>query len=274
MAKRKTKIKQKRSKIKQRKRKISVRRKKPFYTKKLFWLLVLFFCVFSAIAYLVFFSGVFSIKETNISGTEKVLNEDILKLIEPELKTQIPFYGDLSNVFLVKPADIQNLILHAFPSVENVHLKRKLPDTLIIEIKEKQMVAVFCDFSEDCFFVDSMGIAFEKIEAGDSIVFKLEENKKIVLAEMAIEPELLSAAFLVSENLKKQVDLNLREYLVIGNTLGVIEASGYRIYFDLRGDINNQAMNLGLVLQKEITPETFKSIEYIDLRFGNRIFYK
>ncbi|MEK7167221.1 MAG: hypothetical protein AAB732_02325 [Patescibacteria group bacterium] len=54
----------------------------------------------------------------------------------------------------------------------------------------------------------------------------------------------------------------------------VVTQSGFEIYFDVfSSDLNQQINNLSKVLNQEIK-DKISSLEYIDLRFGNRIYYK
>jgi hypothetical protein len=51
---------------------------------------------------------------------------------------------------------------------------------------------------------------------------------------------------------------------------------GWQIYFSLDpdSDINTQLVKLNLLLSGEIPLENRKNLEYIDLRFKDRAFYK
>jgi len=48
---------------------------------------------------------------------------------------------------------------------------------------------------------------------------------------------------------------------------------GWTVRFNLKGDLDWQVTELRLALEKQISPEKRKSLEYIDLRFS-RVYYK
>ena len=50
-------------------------------------------------------------------------------------------------------------------------------------------------------------------------------------------------------------------------------SEGWEIYFNLKGDLNWQITELGLVSEKQIPLEDRGELEYIDLRFS-RVYYK
>ena len=47
---------------------------------------------------------------------------------------------------------------------------------------------------------------------------------------------------------------------------------GYSILFDLTGNIDEQFRNLMVVLQEQVEDPT--RLEYIDLRFGDKVYFK
>jgi hypothetical protein len=51
-----------------------------------------------------------------------------------------------------------------------------------------------------------------------------------------------------------------------------VTEDGYGILFDALGDIDAQLQNLDVVLREQV--EDRGSLEYIDLRFGDRVYFK
>jgi hypothetical protein len=55
------------------------------------------------------------------------------------------------------------------------------------------------------------------------------------------------------------------------NEVRVVIDRGYSIYFNTQDDFDRQLANLKLVLNEKVKD---KKINYIDLRFGNRVYIK
>ena len=53
----------------------------------------------------------------------------------------------------------------------------------------------------------------------------------------------------------------------------VVGPEGYRVYFDRESDLQNAFRVLKTVLAEEIKDRRAR-LDYIDLRFGNKVFYK
>ena len=61
--------------------------------------------------------------------------------------------------------------------------------------------------------------------------------------------------------------------IVSEERLNVKTSEGWEIYFNTADDLDWQVQELALVLEKQITPEKRRNLEYIDLRFS-RVYYK
>ncbi len=59
---------------------------------------------------------------------------------------------------------------------------------------------------------------------------------------------------------------------LVGGWMSVVTQKGYEIYFDVTGDIETQGEALKTVLAEEI--EDPADLEYIDLRFGDHVYFK
>ena len=50
--------------------------------------------------------------------------------------------------------------------------------------------------------------------------------------------------------------------------------AGWHIYLKMNDDIKAQLENLDLTLKNSIAPDEQSKLEYIDLRFGEKVYYK
>lgn len=62
------------------------------------------------------------------------------------------------------------------------------------------------------------------------------------------------------------------DYIKVNNEINITTKQGYEIYFDNNIDLDGQLNNLNMVLNQKIdNPE---NLQYIDLRFSDRVYYK
>ncbi len=95
------------------------------------------------------------------------------------------------------------------------------------------------------------------------------------MGQRAVEKEKLKQIFEIKSKLKDDLKILISEASIIsGERLNIKAMEGWQIYFNPAKDIKNQISNLILTLREKIPPEDWKNLEYVDLRFENRVYYK
>lgn len=273
-----------RKKVLSRKRKFRIKKKKPFYKKKGFWVFVLCFSVFAALFYFLLFAQTFQIKELQLSGNKKVSGEELREIVETEIETKVIF--STKTIFLVNPSKIQKSVLEKFPQIAEAKTRRKLPNILILEIQERIPFANVCQVlpnfasetlggqdAEQCFKVDKNGIVFEEGKEENALTVYFPEGG-IVLGKSLVREKYLQSMMEIRKRLKENLEIEIEKFTLSGERLDAKTAQGFEIYFDLEGDVPDQLVNLELTLQEKISPEERGNLQYIDLRFGNRVYFK
>jgi cell division protein FtsQ len=250
------------------------KKKKSILKNRFFWWGILTVILIGGIFYFFFFFEIFQIKKIEITGLEKTPIEKIKTITKKNAENMI-FFFKTKSIFLVNLNKIKKEILKNFPQVEKIDLKRKFPDTLLLQITERKPVAIFCG-KINCFFIDKEGISFEATERKqDFILLKKNIDQEINLGEKIIEEKKLSKILEVQMKLKNELKIFSEEILLISEERFNIKTSeGWQIYFNFQEDLGWQLTKLKAVLEKEILPEKRKDLEYIDLRFGNFAPYK
>lgn len=268
-------------------RRHKIKIKKSIFKKPFFWRIILIFVlVTTGIYFLVFFEK-FQISKIIISGNEKVQTENLQKLILQKIEINFWFgvpIGDSRSIFLISPNKIKKNILEQYPNIGSVTIKRELPDTLIINIEERKPFAVFCNDS-DCFFIDINGVVFEKTLSQANNFLIVRQNivrqtggggdEKLVLGEEVISKEIIEKIAKIKKGTEERSQVNIKEAKIVSEErLDIKTSEGWEIYFNLTVDIDLQVEKLNLLLEKEIPEEGRVGLQYIDLRFGNRAYYK
>ncbi len=255
-------------------RKYKIKRKEPFYKKKTFFLcLILIFLFF--LGYFLLFSSFFQIREIKISGAEKIKEENIKNFLKLKTKKEILFWKT-NSVFLIKFKDLQKEILENFPKIESVSLKVDFPNVLEVLIKERKGVALF--FQENKFFlIDKSGIIFEKINNENFpqfFVIEKDKKEKVNLGNEVIEKEIMEKILEIEKELRS-LNLEIEKVKIKSKErVNIKTKKGFEIYFSLKEKISDQIFYLDVVLKEKIPEEKLANLEYIDLRFGNRIYFK
>ena len=102
-----------------------------------------------------------------------------------------------------------------------------------------------------------------------------EEPKEIILGEQALEVDIINHILKITKDLKEKFQIIVKSADILsGSRLNINTNEEWKIYFNLSGDMNLQITKLNLLLEKEITQESREGLEYIDLRFAERVYYK
>jgi len=254
------------------KKRFRIKKKKSIFKSKVFWILLLSILSACGFVYLLIFSQIFQVKEIDISGNSIISNEQLLKVIEPSIRKQIIW--ETKSIFLIDLNKIEQEILKQFPEIENIELKRRLPELLISEVKERQVFAAIRLPSGKIFNVDKYGIAFEERQRQNDLLVDFSDEKEFVFGENVIDAEKLKAISEIKKSLQKRLDIETEELLFLNDRLNVTTSQGFKIYFGFTSDVEDQIFNLEMLGKEKLKMEELQNLEYIDLRFGDKVFYK
>jgi len=242
-----------------------------FFKNRIFWFLSLGIILILGLTYLFIFSEVFKIKEIEVLSSNEYLKTRVEEIIAPELN---------KNILLLKSTKIKTQILDQFPEILELDFQKKIPHTLIVQVEEKKEIAVLCyEDYEKCLFINENGLMFKQVEKelinDDELMILLREsNENLNLRESFSLNNKIEDFLEIEKTLKNNFKIEIKNFIIISEKrLNVETEEGWEVYFNLGKDIKLQTTKLRVLLEKEISVEGRKDIEYIDLRF-ERIFYK
>jgi len=281
--------------------------KKSILRRPIFWIIFFVAVVFSAGVYFsIFFSGV-QIKSILISGDGAIQTKDIENIISGNIENNFFNIGGWSitskSIFLVNPQKLQQLILNNFPTIQSAIVERQLPQNLSIRIEGKKPVAVFCrqitatvstastensapaeavtesaTVKEECFFIDKIGVIFKEAQnvlQDMPILRQLSDSKETYIGENVIGKDVMNVILKIEKNLKDNFQINVMDALITSPLrLDIKTNERWQIYFDLGTDTDLQITKLNALLKDEAFQTNRASLQYVDLRFKDRAYYK
>lgn len=215
------------------------------------------------------FSGVVAVEENS-------LRESVLENLAESRLGILP--NDL-YFFLNKDGIIKKL-KEKFPRIEKVKISKDFPDKLMIEVSERNFFGILCERGEEqnCFLLDKEGVAYEEApKSTGRLIPKVEVDDKALkpgvkvftddlirqFEEASRASSVFTGSFLVSYELFSKIPREIQ----------AINSEGVRLYLNTGDDFKKIFELLKTVLEKEIK-EKRHLLDYVDLRFGNKIFYK
>lgn len=260
-------------KRKELRKKHRIRKKKLFFENNLIFGLFVFFSLLLSLFYFVFFHPLFQIEKIEFEDNEKTEDTKIENFIREKTSTRI-FFLESESIFLAISNQIRLGVLDNFPIIEDVKIEKIFPNKIKITTKEREAFAIWCKMvkRDTCYYINNNGIIFEKVKDPKKNLMYFIKSENFSLGEVAIDKEKLkNIVFINNELLKSDININYF-YIESENKIKAYVMGGWFILFS--GEkIERQIENFNLMIN-EIEKQDEKSLKYIDLRFGDRIFYK
>ncbi len=256
-------------KVKRRLKYKKVRRKKlgEYLLKAIEISLIVAVLVFSGskIYNFVFYSSYFQIKKVRVEGLMTFPQQQILR---------VAGFPSPENIFHINLKKLKSMI-QKHPSIRKVKISRRLPDTLLITIKERMPMALVRR-NQQLYGFDQQGIIFKlPLEASeirlpvitgleDKVISGKGKNTTRLITAVRLLNEFLNAGLPIADEIL-EVDLTEIEYVILQTkNYGVIRLG--RIDFEnFRKNLIRLATILESIKKQEI------NVEYIDMRFKNTV---
>lgn len=257
---------------------LSNRRRKKKSNKILFFI----FAILAAVGGIIFLLRIneMRIREISVvSSGENLVAED-----EAEIKEKVGevlsgnyfFIIPKNSVFFYPQKELREKLLKSFPSVANLNIEASPWEGLLIRVEPRLSSALWCR-AEECFSMDSHGFIFEKVGAS-AAGFKFEGLLTgDPLGRTFGDASLIS---FMKDFVDKLSKLGLNTLLIKVYNEDKAEAildNGSFVIFSPKPDAGGEvADNLSLLINnlKEKNGGTLPELQYVDTRYGNKLFYK
>lgn len=219
----------------------------------------------------------FAIKDVSVTGVQKLPADALAASIGGVINSEDSWIFSRKNMFLYPRAAIKETLAAEFPRIKNVSVARQslLAQAVVVTIKEREPFAKWC--SMDCLVMDASGFIFatssdETPKTSYTFQGGLLPNTDIIgqtflrgrLAEIITLLDSLAAAGFAPQGISIETD---RDFTI---TL----EKGPELRASFESDPSDIIRNLQTALEADGMKEKFPSLQYIDLRFGNRVYYK
>lgn len=227
----------------------------------------------------------FRISNVEFSGGLLVSGEKVKEETLNFLNGNYFFFFPRNNVFLYPHDSLQDFLKDKFKRIDTISISTDNQKTVRINITERGMYALWCedvssgDPSEKCYFMDDNGVIFSKAPSfsGDAY-FKFygsisTSTDPIGNTYLASTTKFLDISRFVER--VKGTDINPVGLLVKDDgEYDLLLSHDGKVYFDDLQSFDKTADNLETLLKTIGTTTNLSGIDYIDLRFGNKVFYK
>jgi hypothetical protein len=216
--------------------------------------------VLAGVVYLVWFSGIFTVRTIEITGGKYSAEELGLSTGE--------------NILFWKPSiELKNIPRIASFGVEKKYFEQKV----ILNLEARDKYVIWClDIRDGCWWVDRNGVIFsEAPDLKGPLIFRLvrdASDRSFSLGDNALDAPDLFPNLVAAFNFLDEIDLEVQEFRISDLKLREATATlknGTDIYFSLTLD-----PNFGLEVVRSLRESgDWSIIKYLDLRVPNRAYY-
>lgn len=245
----------------------------------------------AAVLILVLVGAVFAMR-TPSWRIQKITLSGAKSLDEPEVRANIrialagtrAYILPRASFFLADTGAIASDLQRDFPRIRDAVVTKEFPDKLNVAITERVFWGVFCNGLQGsstpvCAYIDSGGVAYEYAPEPQGkliITIRTDADGDSALSASAVDSVLMAEIRSLAENIPAQTGIALADFELrsrIPGEIRAIAADGFTMIFKREDDYAATLHVLKRVLDGEIK-EKRNRLDYIDLRFGNKVFYK
>ncbi len=246
-------------------------KKQKKYIIKIIYLIFIFLLIQA-----IFHLPIFKIKKISLENNKDIILTEIEEIINPFLNTKRFFIFKNSNYFLLNKNYLINYLSTEY-NLENIEIKKVFPNKLNIIVQER--ISSFIWQKDDALYLlTSQGALNRKIsDISDKhdnypilVDLRAEEaNKEQIFTDL--ELNYINTIYILWNEVIGDKIMIKKMYIEDSKEFKIEINLGYNIIFNKEKDIKEQLNNLNKVLAEDIIGA---EIEYIDLSFGDKVYFK
>ena len=243
----------------------------------------------------------FQINSIKISGLVSLDESKIRHKISVLFDEKIGIFFQRKSFFFLQSERVESDLKSVFPRIAAVSVAKIFPQELSVKISERNLWGIYCnDFKietplEDrmteenikaqvieikaatCAYTDDTGFAYESAPASSgSLLLKIHGDGELKITSQAISSEFVVKMREFSEMLKNTLGMEIVGFefsFQIQREFRALTSDGFLLWINRDDDFAGVTKVLKTVLDEEIKDRRAE-LEYADLRFGNKVFYR
>lgn len=222
-----------------------------------------------------FKANIFKIKNLSIENLENQESYNQISKILDEQKNENFLIWKQNNIFLFNEDQFVELIkTRSNNYFYDIEINKKFPNKIELKMSERSPKILIVTKKGQSFFDENANMSTSSTPSSNTFpILYIDED--IDLKNEIIKKENILFVLNVYKKLPKY-DLSISKIkieITDDNKLIIEESRGFIIYFNMTKDVDEQINYLNVVIKEEIK-EKLSQIQYIDLRFIPKVFYK
>lgn len=236
------------------------------------------------LGYGVFFLPLFHIQSIRVEGDAALPVADIQALVDSIAQQKLLGFLSKQNILFFESNAIASAIRSSFFKVGRVAVNKDWQNRAVrVEISPRKEVAIWCQVASVsdgtapiCSYIDEAAFIFAPAPRGSGGILSIitdARSRTAALGAQVVEPAVL-VAILDARTLLTTANYTIDSIILRPSRDVVVHVNGsFTIIFTLDEPPARQVDRLKSLIEFKLKDD-LKKVDYIDLRIGNRIFYK
>jgi len=257
-------------------------KKKNGFSHLLFWLLFLVFIGVSA--YLLFFSPFMEIDSISSNGNQDIPSEEITLQAKKAIDGKYFGYFSKKNFFLVSKEAIDAALKSSFNRLEVASIEKKFPKAILIKVRERHPELVWCSGGV-CYLIDKEGMAYSGATGTDeelrnqNFLTVIDENARPVeigktFIDIGYIDFLKKMSLILPDDLKLETEGSYYTPAMASREVIVKTKEGWLLKMNSAISPEENKKIIQTVFEKELPEDKRQSLDYLDLRVKNKVYFK
>ncbi|MCX6739261.1 MAG: hypothetical protein NT098_04415 [Candidatus Parcubacteria bacterium] len=230
------------------------------------------------------------VKKIEVTGNKVLSVDEVRNIAQKDISGKYLFLFPKSSAFLFPRKAIRRDVLSAFPRLSSLEITLK-KNTVLLSLTERDSAGIWCGIEKDastpdgCFYMDSTGYLFDQSPSFSGDVYFKFYGKGILkegnpVGHNFISSDLFQKISEIRTMLEKYDKKTSELYLGEDSRAELTAESGCKIGWSTDQSFLPLKSNMEAVFKssewgKDISgKDKCAELEYIDFRFGNKIYYR
>jgi len=217
----------------------------------------------------------FAIRDVSVRGAAALPAGDLQAAFDESLDGGFQLFSH-RNIFLYPRQHITQELLRRFPRLESVTLSREslLAQAVVLSVHEREARHSWCDAAGMCFLLDENGFVFAPRNT-EAMSYRFQGG---LIAEEPVGQTFLRGR--LADVVALLDALKAAGFAATGarveneSDMTIPLEKGFYLKASFKTEPYKMVKNLELALSAEALRDKTAALEYVDLRFGNRVYYR
>jgi cell division septal protein FtsQ len=222
--------------------------------------------------YIIIYSALFKVKTVEVQGTDMINPEEISALVNNNINRWKLFIFPGKNLLFINTGKIKNEIASKY-SLNKLEISKSWQKLAVV--LEEKAAYLIANNNKTYYFIDGSGTVTKELTANDLNKYGSKFPQLSLVRDLKINEQPVSGRYvnyiLELDSALKAANIKIKGYDSGGvDQVTVLTEPGWKAHFSINNPVSRSMENLLLVLNKKLAGKKF---EYIDLRFGDRVYF-